>query len=123
MISAFPVAAASTPSDIVDKVQAFITNAIAAASDGLTVSEFSELTVALLRVSMEAVDSVKGSGSDKKTWVLDAVAALFDAVADKMIPIVAWPVWVLVRGSVRSLVLLAASGAVEAILPVLRGGK
>ena len=123
MISAFPVAAASTPSDIVDKVQAFITNAIAAASDGLTVSEFSELTVALLRVSMEAVDSVKGSGSDKKTWVLDAVAALFDAVADKMIPIVAWPVWVLVRGSVRSLVLLAASGAIEAILPVLRGGK
>jgi len=53
--------------------------------------------------------------------VMEAAAALFDELADKAIPTVLWPFWVLARPSVRSLVLALASGAVEQILPMLRG--
>jgi hypothetical protein len=33
---------------------------------------------------------------------------------------VAWPVWLIVRPTVRQLVLLAAAGAIESLLPVVR---
>jgi hypothetical protein len=48
------------------------------------------------------------------------VAMLFDALADKAVPTMAWPIWLVVRGSVRSLVLMAAAGAIESMLPLIR---
>lgn len=129
MISSAPVAASTNhgeqygSSDAMGKVIAFISTAKLAAADGLTIAEFSELTVALLRVAVATIDSLNASGQEKKAWVLESVAALFDAVADKMVPAVAWPIWIIVKPAMRSLVLLAASGAIEAILPLLRGGR
>ncbi len=129
MISSSPVAASAAhgeqhgSADTMGKVIAFISAAKVAAADGLTVSEFSELTVALLRVAVSTIDSLNASGAQKKEWVLESVAALFDAVADKMVPLVAWPVWIIVRPAARSLVLLMAAGAIEAILPLLRAGR
>lgn len=129
MISSAPVAASANygeqygSSDAMGKVIAFISTAKLAAADGLTIAEFSELTVALLRVAVATIDSLNASGQEKKAWVLESVAALFDAVADKMVPAVAWPIWIIVKPAMRSLVLLAASGAIEAILPLLRGGR
>jgi hypothetical protein len=52
--------------------------------------------------------------------VLEAVASLFDALADKAVPVSAWPLWMLARPAVRSLVIALASGAVEQILPLVR---
>lgn len=120
MISSAPVAASQDLPSVSDKIRAFIAKARERATDGLTVSEFSELTVALLRVVMAAVDSLPDDGEQKKRWVLEAVAMLFDALADKAVPTMAWPVWLVVRGSVRSLVLMAAAGAIESMLPLIR---
>lgn len=120
MISSAPVTATQDLPKVADKIKAFIGKARERAADGLTVSEFAELTVALLRVVMAAVDSLPDDGEQKKKWVLEAVAMLFDALADKAIPAMAWPIWLVVRGSVRSLVLMAAAGAIESMLPLIR---
>lgn len=120
MISEAPIAAASTVAQVLDKIRAYVASCQSLAQDGITLGEFAEMTVGLLRVTMAAVDSIPIDGPSKKAWVLEAVAMLFDAVADKVVPVVAWPIWVLVRPAVRSLVLAAAGGAVEAILPLVR---
>lgn len=119
MISDAPIAAANNVATVLDKIRAYVASCQGLAQDGITISEFAEMAVGLLRVSMAAVDSIPLDGPSKKAWVLDAVALLFDTVADKAIPMVAYPVWILVRPAVRQLVLAAAGGAVEAILPIL----
>lgn len=120
MIHDAPVFAATGLPDVTAKVRAFIATAKASAADGLTVAEFGELTVALLRVAMAAVDSLPDSGEAKKAWVLEAVGVLFDQLADKCVPTLAYPAWVLLRPAVRSLVLMAAGGVIEAMLPLVR---
>jgi hypothetical protein len=120
MISSAPITAASNVVEIAEKVSAFVAVAKVKARDGLTVSEFGELAVALMRIVIAAVDVLAVDGSRKKEIVLEAVAVLFDAVADKAIPALAWPVWLIVRPTVRQLVLLAAAGAVESLLPLVR---
>lgn len=120
MISTAPVQATQDLSVLGDKVSAFIAIAQLKARNGLTLSEFGELVVALLRVVMSTVDSLPAEGSEKKQWALDAVAALFDSLADGCIPILAWPVWILVKPAARSILLLVISGAIESLLPLVR---
>lgn len=100
---------------------AFVSSARAAAADGLTWSEFGELLVSLLRLMIGAYDGVTGmDGVAKKLAVTATAAQLFDALADKCVPVVAWPVWLLIRTPVRMIVLALAGGAVEALLPLTR---
>ena len=120
MISTAPLTAANDLITVKDKISAFIAIAKLKAAGGITVSEFGELTVALLRVVIAAVDLLAVDGSRKKEIVLEAAAALFDALADKAVPLAAWPLWLIVRPTVRQLVLLAAAGAIESLLPVVR---
>jgi hypothetical protein len=120
MITSAPIQATLDLSNVRDKISAFISIARLKAQGGVSISEFAELAVALLRIVMQTIDAMPQSGVEKKALALDAVAMLFDAVADKCIPTLAWPVWVLVRSAVRSLVLLAADGAIESLLPLVR---
>lgn len=120
MISTAPVAVASSLLTVADKARAFVAAAKSAAVDGLTVGEFGELTVALLRVAMATVDSLPVDGAQKKAWVIEAVALLFDELADKAVPAIAWPLWIVFKPAIRSLVLAAAGGAVESLLPLVR---
>lgn len=120
MISSGPVQATLDLPSLAEKVRAFVAIAKVKAKDGLTVSEFGELAVALLRIAIDAADAIPVGGAERKEFVLNAVALLFDTVADKCVPIVAWPIWVIVKPAVRSLVLLAASGAIESLLPLVR---
>jgi len=120
MIAAAPFHAASKFTDVVNAARAYVVTAQVAAADGLTWAEFGELLVGLLRLSVQAVDVLNVPGEQKKAVVMEAAAALFDAVADKAVPTVLWPFWVLARPAVRSLVLALASGAVEQILPMVR---
>lgn len=120
MISTAPVQATQDLSVLGDKISAFIAIAQLKARNGLTLSEFGELVVALLRVVMSTVDSLPAEGAEKKQWALDAVAALFDSLADGCIPILAWPVWILVKPAARSILLLVISGAIESLLPLVR---
>lgn len=118
-----PLAAANSVQQVLDKIRAFIDSAVTMAQDGLTLSEFGELSVALLRVTIAAVDSIPIDGAAKKAWVLEAISLLYDAVADKVIPAPLYPLWLLVRSPVRSLVLAVAGGAIESILPLVRLSK
>lgn len=115
-----PLAAASHYVDIATAVKAYIETAKSAAADGLTWNEFGELLVSLLRLAVRLADLLQLSGPEKKAIVLEAVAALFDALADRCVPVLLWPVWLAARGPVRALVLALASGAVESILPLVR---
>ena len=120
MISSAPITVASNLYTVADKVAAFIATARSAAADGITVAEFGELTVALLKTVMAALDSLPESGAAKKAWALEAVGLLFDAVADKAVPFVVYPIWIIARPTIRQLVLLAAAGAIESLLPLVR---
>lgn len=115
-----PLAAATPFTDIASAVKSYIETAKSLASDGLTWNEFGELLVSLLRLAVRLADLLQLSGDEKKALVLEAAAALFDAVADYAVPLWLLPVWVLARPAVRSLVLALASGAVESLLPLVR---
>lgn len=121
MIAAAPVAAAANVSGVLDKIHAFIATAKSAAADGMTWAEFGELLVALLRLVVTAIDTVTLlTGAEKKALTLEAVASLFDAVADRAVPAAVYPLWLLVRSPVRSLVIAIASGAIEQLIPLVR---
>lgn len=121
MIAAAPLAAASPFLTFAEKVKAFLATAQSATADGLTWVEFGELMLALLRLSIYAVDTASGlSGREKKELVLEAIATLFDQVADRAVPVYLLPLWALSRPAIRSLVLALASGAVEQLLPMVR---
>lgn len=122
MITDFPLAAAGERDGLLDKISAFVREARDTAADGLTWSEFGELMLALLRLVVSVLDAVSNlTGEQKKALTLQAVADLFDAVADRAVPPLAYPLWVLARPAVRALVLALASGAVEQVLPLVRG--
>jgi hypothetical protein len=124
MIADAPIAAASAFQSIAQKVSAYLAAAQSAAADGLTWREFGELLLGLLRISIETLDTTGTlSGPEKKELVLEAAAALFDQLADKAVPLSVWPVWILVRPAIRSLVLALAAGAVEQILPLVRASR
>ena len=122
MIADAPSAAAeSLEGGLLSKVAAFVAAAKSTAADGLTWSEFGELMVALLRLVVTFLDSVSTKGgAETESLALPAVGSLFDAVADKAVPLAAWPLWILVRPSVRSLVLAIAAGSIESMLPLVR---
>lgn len=115
-------AATSQPMDPMARAMAFIAAAESAAADGLTWSEFGGLLIGLLRTLVAAFDDVAGmAGPEKKSLVLESVGHLFDLVADKAVPLAVWPIWVLARPAIRSLILALASGGVEQILKLVRG--
>lgn len=116
MISAAPLSAASRLEGFADQVKAFLVTAKLQAIDGLTWAEFGELLVALLRLGVSGAEMLNVSGPEKKALVLEAVGVLFDTVADKCVPLALWPIWLISRSSIRSLVLQLASGALEQIL-------
>ena len=122
MIAAAPVAAAANLEDgLLAKISAFIATSRSAAADGITWAEFGELMLALLRLVVTALDTVSTmTGAQKKALALEAVASLFDAVADKAVPAAVYPLWILVRSPVRSLVIAIAAGAIEQLLPLVR---
>jgi hypothetical protein len=122
MISDAPVAVADTlDGGLLAKIRAFVEASKSAAADGLTWAEFGDLMLALLRLVVAGLDVANGlTGAAKKALAMEAVASLFDAVADKAVPRVAYPIWILARPAVRALVLALAAGAVEQVLPLVR---
>jgi len=110
-----------TPEQLQTAVLAFIASARLKAAGGLTVAEFGSLVVEVIRLAVAGLDTINTlDGAAKKAWVLACVGSLFDAVADACIPLLAKPVWWIVRPAVRTLVLSAAGGALEQILALTR---
>ena len=120
-ITVVPITAAVDQPGLLDKISTFIASAKVVSADGLTWSEFGEMLLALLRLVVAALDSVTMlSGAEKKAMAIDAVARLFDAVADYAVPMTLYPIWLVARPAVRSLVLALAGGVLEQLLPLVR---
>ncbi len=115
-----PVAAASNVDGIADKVRAYIGVCQSLAADGVSIADFAQMVLGLLRLAVAAVDSFPLDGTAKKAWVLEAVAQLYDALSAAIVAQLPWPIWILSRRTTRLLVLAAASGAVEFLLPMVR---
>ena len=110
-----------TPEQLQTAVLTFIASARLKAAGGLTVAEFGSLTVEVIRLAVAGLDTITTlDGPAKKAWSLACVGNLFDAVADSCVPLLARPVWWIVRPAVRTLVLSAAGGALEQILTLTR---
>jgi hypothetical protein len=122
-ISDTPAAAADEVLDLASKVRSYIAHAKQVAADGLTVAEFGELLFRLMSITVEVADGIPVSGEERKKWVLSAVGALFDELADYVVPLPIKPLWLLFKPGFRALVLKLASGAIEAVLPLIRGGQ
>lgn len=106
---------------VISRAQAFLELARAQAKDGLTWGEFGRLLVELLRLIVTGLDAVNVmTGPQKKTAAINFAASLFDSLADKCVPLVAYPLWLAIRVPVRMIVLALAGGVVEAILPMIR---
>jgi len=101
-------------------VMTFLQDARLKAQGGLTVAEFGSLVVEVIRLAVTGLEEIPADGPAKKAWALNIVAALFDGVAGFAVPIYLQPVWLIARPAVRSLVLAAASGALEQILSMTR---
>ncbi len=123
MVADTAIAAANESPSLSDKVAAYVLHAKTLAKDGISVSDFAELATSLLRLVVSALDSIPSDGVQKKLWAVAAVASLFDAVADKCVPIYCVPFWLVSRSTVRAIVLLAAGGVVESLLPIVRASK
>jgi hypothetical protein len=109
-----------TPEQLQAEVAAFIAAAKERAKDGISVADVGALVVSLLRLSVAGLDSIPLEGAAKKEWALEAVGLLFDSVAGFAVPAYLYPVWVLIRPAVRQLVIAAAGGALESLLPIVR---
>jgi len=123
MISEAPARAASQFFTVVEATRAYVVTAKVVASDGLTWSEFGELLVGLLRITVSAADSLSSPGVDKKAAVIESAAFLFDNVAGLAVPFWSRPFWSVIRPAVRQLVLAIAAGAVEQIIPMVRADE
>jgi len=110
-----------TPEQLQTAVLTFIASARLKAAGGLTVAEFGSLVVEVIRLAVAGLDTITTlDGPGKKAWSLACVGSLFDAVADSCVPLLARPIWWIVRPTVRALVLSAAGGALEQILTLTR---
>ena len=113
-----------TPEQLQSAVLGFIAGARLKAVGGLTVAEFGSLTVEVIRLAVAGLDTISTlDGAAKKAWAIACVGNLFDAVADSCVPLPAKPIWWIVRPAIRSLVLSAASGALEQILKLTREAR
>lgn len=111
----------TTVAGLDSRVIEFIAEARRTAADGLTWIEFGTLLISLLRLVIAGLDRVQSlTGPEKKELALAAVAALFDAVAARCVPLAAYPLWVALKPAIRSLVIALASGAIESLLPMVR---
>jgi len=106
------------------RVNAFLDFARDKAADGLTVAEFGELTLELLKLACGGLDAVTTlDGPAKRALVLQAVGALFDTVAGSAVPWAAWPLWIAARPVLRVTLLAFAGGLLESLLPTLRSAS
>ena len=109
-----------TPEQLTAAVESFISDAKAKAAGGITVAEFGSLMVALLRLAVAGLDTMSGDGVDKKLWAVQMIGVLFDATAFACVPWAATPAWLVLRPAIRSIVLAAAGGMIDSLLPLIR---
>lgn len=82
---------------------------------------FGHWLVSLLYLACESLDQVTNmSGPEKRDLALTSVGKLFDCTADLCVPLTWRPVWLMLRTTVRTIVLAMAAGAIDALLKISR---
>jgi hypothetical protein len=71
-------------------------------------------------MAIAALDSIPVDGVERKAIVIAFVGDIFDEFADRVVPLPAWPVWIIAKPTVRIIALAIAAGATEALLPLVR---
>ena len=105
-----------------EQIAAFLDAVRTRARDGITVSDLTQSTVDAMRLTINLLETVNGmTGDQKKAEVMKLVAYVFDTFSDACVPVLAKPVWWIVKPAVRLLVMQVASGMVESLLPMVRG--
>lgn len=105
---------------LANQVRTFISRAKLISADGLSVSDFGELTIALMQLLVTSAETVPAPGPQRKQWVLHAVGVFFDEVADLLVPVYLKPFWLVFRPGFRLIYMRVADGAIEAILSYIR---
>jgi len=107
-------------SEFTDKISVYIEQARVRAADGLSVADLTTLTVDALRLAIGLLDHMDMEGTNKKVEAVRVVTYFFDMFSDACVPVVARPLWWLVKPAIRALVVSCAGGLVEALLPEVR---
>lgn len=115
--------ATSVDPQFLTQISDYIAGVRTKAADGLSVSDLSEAVIGGMRLAIGLLDRFDMPGVEKKAEVLRLVAFFFDQFADACVPLVAKPVWWIVKPAVRALVMSLASGAVESLLPLVRSAQ
>lgn len=102
--------------DFEARVKAFIADAVAKGQNGYTLAELGQIFYALIELAVSAAKDLQNPGPQKKQLVMQAVAALFDAVVP-LVPVPWWyvPFQPFVRPHLRALVLGVADGVIEKV--------
>lgn len=108
----------AAPNQFAAKAAAFIEQARLDAANGLTVAEFGTFAFTLVGLAVAFADEYRAvPGAERKAWIVDAAASLFDA----LLPLLPLPARLpIVSGILRSVFLAIVDGAVEALLPIVR---
>lgn len=115
-----PLLVAGDVNDLTAKITTYIEVAKAKAADGITFADLAELVLGAMRLAIAAVDTLSVPGAEKKTIVVQVAGTVFDALADRCIPLPLYPIWYVLRPAARSLCCSLAAGAVESLLPLVR---
>lgn len=99
-----------------ERIEAFVAQARQLAADGLSLADAAHLFTALLTMAIGQATHLNNTGADKKQFVLQAVAYLYDAIAPQIwLPIFVSPFRIWLRPYIRSFIVSLADGAIEAI--------
>ena len=109
------------PDEFSTRIESFLSALRERATGGITARELAASAVEGMALAISLLDMRLLPGEGKKEEVLKLAAYCFDTYSDKCIPMLALPMWWLVKPAVRMLLLAVASGAVEPLLSLTRG--
>jgi hypothetical protein len=91
--------------------------------NGTTVSDVAQIVVGGMEIAIAWLDPQAAPGDQKKSQTVEVALWLFDEFADLAVPTLVRPVWWIARPALRSITAALAGGAVEQLLPLIRGSK
>jgi len=106
--------------EFTQSIDAYVRESASLLTDGMSVSDLATITVGGMRLAIELLDRMNMENASKRAEVVSVVAHIFDLYADQCVPLIARPVWWLVRPAVRALCLSIAGGAVDSLVPLVR---
>lgn len=100
----------ATLNDAVASINQWVASVRLAAAGGITVAELGSLLVQTLQLAIRVANLIPNDSDQRRELAVEAVAKIFDAVADRCVPMLLLPVWWIVRPAVRAAILASVAG-------------